>query len=100
MASRLMPSYDAYDDGAANGTTVTLLMSAGDEDEELKSPSNSLTSSPVSSVLQTLPSNADIDGPDGAKDHADWGVTAMDPAKIKVTLDKHGHPVFVSTAQW
>ena len=124
IASRLTPSYD---DGAANGTPATLLTSAGDEDEELESPSNSLTSSPASSALQTPPSNADIDGPDGAnvvvagaqasggiigttsgsaptstvpKIMQTGGVAAMDPAKIKVTLDRHGRPAFASAARW
>ena len=123
-ASRLTPSYD---DGAAAGTPATLLTSAGDEDEELESPSNSLTSSPASSALQTPPSNADIDGPDGTnvvvagaqtaggiigttnanfpastfpKVMQTGGIAAMDPAKIKVTLDRLGRPAFASAARW
>jgi hypothetical protein len=124
-SSRLTPSYD---DGTATGTPATLLTSAGDEDEELESPSNSLTSSPASSALQTPPSNADIDGPDSANvvvagAHASGGILgttsgsapastvpkvmqtggiggAMDPAKIKVTLDRHGRPAFASAARW
>jgi hypothetical protein len=121
-APRLTPSY-----GTAAGTPATLLTSAGDEDEELESPSNSLTSSPASSALQTPPSNADIDGPDSAKVVVPGaqtnggiigttsgnapastipkvmqtgGVGAMDPAKIKVTLDRHGRPAFASAARW
>lgn len=49
------------------GTPETLATSTGgddDEDEELESPSHSLTSSPADSALHTPPSNADIDGPE------------------------------------
>lgn len=37
------------------------ITTAGDKDEELESPSNSLTSSPASLALQTPPSNTNID---------------------------------------
>jgi hypothetical protein len=116
LPSRI-PSYHA-----AAGTPVTLISA---EDEELESPSNSLTSSPASSAIQTPPSNAD--GPDSAsvvvpgmqasggilgtatgvvpistipKVMQTGGVATMDPAKIKVTLDRHGRTAFASAARW
>jgi hypothetical protein len=49
--------------GAGPATPETLATSAGDDDEELESPSHSLTSSPADSALHTPPSNADHDGP-------------------------------------
>ena len=120
IPSRVTPSYH---DGAAAGTPVTSRTSAGDE--ELESPSNSLASFPASSAIQTPPSNAD--GPDSAsvavpgaqasggilgtasgvvptssnpKVMETGGIATMDPPKIKVTLDRHGRPAFVSAARW
>jgi hypothetical protein len=115
----MTPSYE-------QGGTPATLITAGDEDEELESPSNSLTSNPVSSALQTPPSNADADSanvvvagahpgsgiigttnPSGGtpglsvpKVMQTGGVGASDPAKIKVTLDQHGRPASASAAQW
>ena len=61
LPSRVTPSYH---DAAVAATPATLLTSAGDEVESLESPSNSLTSSPASSAIQTPPSN--VDRPDRA----------------------------------
>jgi len=120
LSSRITPSYH---DAAAVATPATLLTSA--EDEELESPSNSLTSSPASSAIQTPPSNAD--GPDSAsvvvqgvqtsggilgtasgvvpmstipKVMQTGGVATMDPAKVKGTLDRHRRSAFAGPAQW
>lgn len=62
-ASPLSPSYK---DGGNGASPATLITTAGDEDEDLESPSNLLTSSPARSALQAPPSNADIDGHDDA----------------------------------
>lgn len=111
-SSRLAPSYDA---GVSSGTPATILTSTGDdEDDEVDSPSNSLTSSPASSALNTPPSNADIDGPDSAKivtsSGGMGGVSGVPKVmqtggagatdKVKVTYDRLGRPAYASAVRW
>lgn len=99
---------------------ATLITTAGNKDEELESPSNSMTSSPASLALQMPLSNADIDGPDSAsvvvlgathggiiaaasvsampKFMSTGSVNAIDVAKIKASLSRHTG--CASAAQW
>lgn len=113
-SSRIPQSYDSSSTMNVDAASpATILTSAGDEDdEELESPSNSLTSSPASSAaLNTPPSNADIDGPEVVSSSGVLGGVAGVPkmmatggataeAKHKVTLDRHGRPSFAAPARW
>lgn len=90
---------------------ATIMTSAGDDEDEedLESPSNSLTSSPASSVaLNTPPSNADMDraevvsGSGGLMGVPMKMVTGgvSTESKHKVTLDRRGRPSFAAPARW
>jgi len=119
-SSRLSPSY-AEARGVAS--PATLITTVGDEDEDIESPSNSMTSSPASSALQTPPSNADIDGHDEAsvvvsggvnggisssginatsfapKSMRTGNVSSSEAEKIKASLSRD-RSAFASAARW
>lgn len=114
---RLSPSYDPRP-ASDPSSPATLITTVGDEeeDEEVESPSNSMTSSPASSALQTPPSNADIDGRDEAgviisgvgagmvgsgvfAQKQAPAVSASDAARIKASLSRD-RSTFASAARW
>lgn len=100
--SRIPQSYESSSMAVDTASPATIMTSAGDneDEEELESPSNSLTSSPASSAaLNTPPSNTNMDGAGvvsgfgglmGVPTKMATGGGVWTGSEHKVTLDRHG----------